>query len=75
MHIFLTIAGIWFLCGICTACYYVYETLEYEEELKIGDIFTFLFIILLGLIGAFFTLKEHFDISCDTVIWRKKKDG
>lgn len=75
MHIFLIFASFWLICGIGTAYYYIHETLNVEGVVTIGDIFTSLFIILLGAIGAFLTFKEHFNISCDTIIWRKKKDG
>lgn len=79
MYIFLIFVSFWLICGIGTAYYYIHETLNVEGVVTIGDIFTSLFIILLGAIGAFFTFKEHFkehfNLSCDTIIWRKKTNG
>lgn len=74
MTVFLIFVSFWLICGIGTVYYYIRETLNVEGVVTIGDIFTSLFTLLLGAIGAFFTFKEHFNISCDTIIWRKKKD-
>ena len=74
MTVFFIFVSFWLLCGIGTACYYIYETSNDKGIVTIGDIFTSFFIVLLGTIGAVLTLKEHFDIGCDTIIWRKKSE-
>ena len=58
--VFFIFVSFWLLCGIGAACYFIYETSNDRGIVTIDDIFTAIFVVLLGTIGAFSTLKKTF---------------
>lgn len=67
------IVWIWIILGLFNLTFYIYQCIK-DGEIKVGDIFISLFLLLVGVIGTVFTVCFLMVKNIDKIVWKSKKD-
>lgn len=67
------IVWIWIILGLFNLTFYIYQCIK-DGEIKVGDIFISLFLLLVGVIGTVFTVCFLMVKNIDKIVWKSKKN-